>query len=100
MGWLNLVDDSNKLLVPSVIGNTMKIHDLPWEHGLRDTFSLCGKECFIVGISSFSNGESYYLNFVKPNFHKEQKHLPIKIPIRKEFLFNSKILLIEEIKKK
>ena len=97
MGW---VDDTDKYIDTSVIGDTMKIDSLAWEHGLRDTFSLCGRECFIIGISAFSDGESYYLNFVIPNFHKEKKHLPIKIPIRKEFLFNSKILLIEEFKKK
>jgi hypothetical protein len=75
------------------LGDTVKVEDAAWELGIRDTFSLTNKQCFVMG---FVRSGSIYLNFVNPNIFQDKKLFPKRIPIKREFIYNSKILLIEQ----
>ena len=55
------------------LGDTVKVEDAAWELGIRDTFSLTNKQCFVMG---FVRSGSIYLNFVNPNIHENKKLFP------------------------
>lgn len=81
------------------LGDTVKVEDAAWELGIRDTFSLLNKHCFIVGFSPICTNvgsNNVYLNFINPNIFQDKKLFPKRIPIKREFIYNSKILLIEQ----
>ena len=36
------------------LGDTVKVEDAAWELGIRDTFSLTNKQCFVMGFIHIS----------------------------------------------
>ena len=79
------------------LGDTVKVEDAAWELGIRDTFSLTNKQCFVMGFSMNSRSGNIYLNFVNPNIYENKKLFPKTIPIKGEFICNSRILLLETV---
>lgn len=82
------------------LGDTLRVKDAAWELGIRDTFSLMNKQCFIVDFSHIKWSDNIFLNFINPNVIDGKKFFPKRIPIKKEFIYLSKILLIEQKIKK
>jgi len=76
-------------------GDTVKVEDAAWALGIRDTFSLTNKQCFVMGY--VRSGNIFYLNFVNPNIYENKKLFPKTIPIKGEFIYNSRILLLETV---
>lgn len=79
------------------LGDTVKVEDAAWELGVRDTFSLLNKQCFVMGFSTNIGSNNVYLNFVNPNIFGQKKSVPRGIPITEEFIYSSRILLIENV---
>ena len=78
------------------LGDTVKVEDAAWEMGIRDTFSLINKQSFVAEVFISKFQDNVFLNFVNPNVFESKKKFPELIPIKKEFIYVSKILLIEK----
>lgn len=88
---------AKKIVLNKRLGDTVKVEDAAWELGVRDTFSLLNKQCFITGLSTSIGSNNVYLNFVNPNIFQNKKLFPKRIPINGEFIYSSRILLIETV---
>lgn len=82
------------------LGDTLRVEDAAWQLGIRDTFSLMNKQCFVVDFSYIKWSDNIFLDFINPNVIDGKKFFPKRIPIKKEFIYVSKILLIEQKIKK
>lgn len=94
--WDHSIDEQKTMYDGTDLGESFRVRKDAWMLGISDTFSLRGEECHIVGVSPFTDGGTVYLNFVLPRRDNINMHSTIKyIPIRREFLKRSRILLLE-----
>tara|TARA_B100000963_G_scaffold303174_1_gene276336 strand:- start:369 stop:728 length:360 start_codon:yes stop_codon:yes gene_type:complete len=101
--WNHSIDEQKIMYDGTDLGESFCVRKDAWMLGISDTFylsdyvyltSIGGRACHIVGDSPFTNGQSVYLHFVSPRKYKDKYNVK-KIPIRREFLKRSRILLIE-----
>ncbi len=92
--WNYSIDEQKIMYDGTDLGESFRVREDAWMLGISDTFSLSRRECHIVGDSPVTNGQSVYLHFVSPRKYKDNYNVK-KIPIRREFLKRSRILLIE-----
>lgn len=98
--WNYSIDEQKMMYDGTDLGESFRVRKDAWMLGTSE-FYLRGEECHIVGVSPFTDGETVYLHFVLPRKNNINVHSSVKhIPIRRELLKRSRILLIERNFKK